>query len=236
MRSLFALSLLALLGACSSVPTVPVGGLTAPASAATELWIVPEPPSSPKPSGSAVAPDTSPFELTRTEVRADACGPLVDVSVEQTFLNAGAESAPLEFAPPLPRSGLVHGFSLRFGERHLRGLVLPRAQAEDLFERLAGAGTRVHFAAQSEGAWLTSTALAPQQEIAVEIRFTQGLAHEDGSYGFRWDPGAWGSDGDFSLEARSRSSCRCPRASCRRRNRSPPPRAWHRGSSPALGR
>jgi Ca-activated chloride channel family protein len=76
------------------------------------------PPTAP---GRLVAVDGRELPLRATHLRADACGGLARVVVEQTFTNPYEEPLQVSYALPLPHDGAVAGFAFRIGERRVVG-------------------------------------------------------------------------------------------------------------------
>lgn len=199
---LSALALLLVGAGCASIgveaPAPRVG--SAPAKPGS-LWIVPR--STPS-GGGLYAPDRGEraVELERMTVDVATHGPLASVRVSQRFSNTTEASAGLDYRLPLPSGALVSEFSLRVGDRHLRGIVLPREDAERMYALARERQLAVHLAETEGETWYHLASLGAGEELAVEFEYVQGMAREDGEYELALDPAAWGEGFDLQVRAR----------------------------------
>jgi len=201
-----ALALLAIQAGCASVsgprpaPTAEPRVGYAPARPES-IWIVPR---SAAAGGGLYATDTSEraVQLDRMSVDVATHGPLASIRVSQRFSNTTAENAGLDYRLPLPSGALVSEFAMRVGDRHLRGIILPREDAERMYALARERQLSVHLAETEGETWYHLASVAAGTELAVEFEYVQGLAREDGGYELALDPRAWGTG--FDLEVRAR--------------------------------
>ena len=76
---------------------------------------------------------TYPLESARLAARAG--GGLAFSRLTQTFANPHEQALEVVYTMPLPADGAVLGYTVRIGERVIRGVVEPRETAQAAFER-----------------------------------------------------------------------------------------------------
>jgi len=78
--------------------------------------------------------DGTPALLEGVSASGDLCGPLLEMSVEQRFRNAGPTHIEVVYSFPLPWGAVLLGVEVILGEQHLTGRVIEKRQAEARYE------------------------------------------------------------------------------------------------------
>ena len=109
-------------------------------------------------------------------------GVLFTLVLRQTYRNASTRTLEVVYTFPLPAQGVLTGFAAEFGDRRLEARVLPRQQAEDLYEEaLAEGDAPVLLEAAPNGVHTASVGnLKPGESVVLEVRVAQWLAFEQG--------------------------------------------------------
>ena len=81
---------------------------------------------------------TYPLESARLAARAE--GGLALSRLTQVFANPHEEALEVVYTMPLPAEGAVVGYTIRIGERIIRGVVEPREKAEAAFRKALSEG------------------------------------------------------------------------------------------------
>ena len=80
--------------------------------------------------------------LQHTDVDADIAGFITRVHVRQTFLNPLSNKMEAVYVFPLPEGAAVDGMTMTVGARRIVGIVKPKEQAKQIYERAKAAGHR----------------------------------------------------------------------------------------------
>lgn len=136
--------------------------------------------------------------LEHTRVEAEITGALGDVVVTQRFGNPYASKIEAVYVFPLPENGAVRDFTLRVGERLIRGIVRERAEAERIYAQAKRAGKVAALLTQERPNVFTQRVanLEPGKQVDVTLRYVHGLRWIDGAFEFafpmvvgpRYDP------------------------------------------------
>jgi Ca-activated chloride channel homolog len=135
--------------------------------------------------GRLVATDGRPLPLQGAALRAEACGGLARVVLEQRFRNPHPDPLHVTYLLPLPVDGAVSGFAFRIGERQVVGEVDRRVAARERFEEAVVEGRTAALLEQDRASLFTQELgnIPPGAEVVAELTIDQRL---------RWsDAGAW---------------------------------------------
>jgi Ca-activated chloride channel family protein len=142
-------------------------------------------PSAPIAGGWLVAVDGRTLPLQCAALRADACGGLARVVLEQRYRNPHSEPLHVTYLLPLPVDGAVSGFAFRINGRRVVGEVDRRAAARERFEEAILEGRTAALLEQNRASLFSQELgnIPPGAEVVAELTIDQRL---------RWlDTGAW---------------------------------------------
>lgn len=121
-----------------------------------------------------------------SEVEAEVTGPLIKVTVRQSFVNSGESWAEGLYRFPLPEDATVHSLTMEIGDRIIRGIVQEKAEARRTYEIAAQAGQRASLLEENRPNMFTTSVanLGPGDRIDVTFSYL-ALAKLKGST-FSW--------------------------------------------------
>ena len=127
-----------------------------------------------------------PLPLKHTEVHAAVSGCIGTVDVKQEFANPYQKKIEAVYVFPLPHDAAVNEFVMTIGERHIRGIIRERAEAEGIYAMAKSQGyTASLLTEERPNVFSQSVAnIEPGKEIDVNIKYFQTLAFNDGWYEF----------------------------------------------------
>jgi len=145
--------------------------------------------------------------LKHTDVKAEISGFLSRVTVTQEFENPFKEKIEAVYTFPLPQNAAVDDMTMLVGDRTVRGKILPREQAEAVYEAAKTRGQTASLLNQERPNIFTQSVanILPGEQIKITVSYVETLKYEDGSYEFvfpmvvgpRYIPGnATGAQGD----------------------------------------
>lgn len=107
-------------------------------------------------------------------------GVLFTLTLRQTYRNASTRTLEVVYSFPLPARSVLTGFVAEFGDKRLEANVLPRRQAEEVYEKaLAEGDAPVLLEAAPDGVHTASIGnLLPGESVVLEVRVAQLLAFE----------------------------------------------------------
>ncbi|MEO8604947.1 MAG: VIT domain-containing protein [bacterium] len=168
--------------------------------AGEELWViaradwqengVAQPPAEPEVGGLKVkrpgSDDEIPLPLKHTDVQASVAGYIASVAVTQQYENPYAEKIEALYVFPLPQDAAVSEFVMTVGERHIRGLIRERQQAEELYAEARQQGYVASLLTQERPNIFTQAVanIEPGKRIDVQLTYFNPLALHDGEYEF----------------------------------------------------
>lgn len=124
--------------------------------------------------------------LKHTDVKAEISGFMSRVKVTQEFENTF--TAPIEavYTFPLPPNAAVDNMAMRIGNRTIRGKILSRDEARQVYERAKNRGQTASLLDQERPNIFTQSVanILPGQKIVVEISYVETLRYEAGAYEF----------------------------------------------------
>jgi Ca-activated chloride channel homolog len=141
------------------------------------------------PSG-LISVDGKTFPLEKAEVFARAEGGIAATTLLQTYRNPHRESLEAIYRLPLPADGAVIGFTIRIGERIIRGEVERREAAHEKYRKALEEGRVGGLLEQERSDTFTQTLgnLPPGARAEVEIEVLHPLAFRSAAAG---EPAHW---------------------------------------------
>jgi Ca-activated chloride channel family protein len=138
--------------------------------------------------------------LKHTDVKAEISGFLSRVVVTQNFENPFKEKIEAVYVFPLPQNAAVDDMTMYVGERVVRGKILPREQAQAVYEAAKTGGQVASLLDQERPNIFTQSVanILPGEKIKITISYVETLRYDNGAYEFvfpmvvapRYVPGA----------------------------------------------
>lgn len=128
------------------------------------------------------------FPLQSTDVTAQLDGPLATVRVAQVFANPFVRTIEAAYVFPLPHDAAVADFTMRVGERQIRGIVRERAEAERIYRDARSRGYVASLLAEERpNIFMERVAnIEPGRSVEVELTYFNMLQYADGWYEWRF--------------------------------------------------
>lgn len=136
-----------------------------------------------------VGPDGKPkaqCPLKHTEVKAEISGFISRVVVTQNFENPFKEKIEAVYTFPLPQNAAVDDMTMLVGDRVVRGKILPREQAQAVYEAAKAGGQVASLLDQERPNIFTQSVanILPGEKIKITISYVENLKYENGAYEF----------------------------------------------------
>jgi Ca-activated chloride channel family protein len=127
-----------------------------------------------------------PLPLKHTDVKAKVTGYIASVEVTQQFHNPYDSKIEAVYVFPLPENSAVSEFVMTIGERHIRGIIRERAEAERVYKEARTQGYVASMLTQEHPNIFTQSVanIEPGKEIDVNIKYFNTLAYMDGWFEF----------------------------------------------------
>src|SRR5688572_2885198 len=124
--------------------------------------------------------------LKHTDVKAEITGFLSRVVVTQEFENPFKEKIEAVYAFPLPQNAAVDDMTMIVGERTVRGKILPREEAQAVYEAAKSSGKVAGLLDQERPNIFTQSVanILPGEQVKITISYVETLKYEDGAYEF----------------------------------------------------
>jgi Ca-activated chloride channel family protein len=124
--------------------------------------------------------------LKNTKVQAEITGFLSRVKVTQEFENNFSEKIEAVYVFPLPQNAAVDDMTMRIGERVVRGKIMRREEAREVYEAAKSNGQIASLLDQERPNIFTQSVanILPGEKIIIEISYVETLKYEDGAYEF----------------------------------------------------
>jgi Ca-activated chloride channel homolog len=124
--------------------------------------------------------------LKNTNVKAEISGFLSRVKVTQEFENKFTEPIEAVYVFPLPQNSAVDDMTMKIGERTIRGKIMKRDEAREVYETAKNNGQAASLLDQERPNIFTQAVanIMPGEKITIEISYVETLKYEDGSYEF----------------------------------------------------
>ena len=135
---------------------------------------------------SADGKDLGACPLKHTNVEAEISGFLSRVKVTQEFENNFSEKIEAVYVFPLPQNAAVDDMTMRIGNRTVRGKILKREEAREVYEAAKSNGQIASLLDQGRPNIFTQAVanILPNEKIKIEISYVETLKYEDGAYEF----------------------------------------------------
>src|SRR5689334_15337518 len=138
--------------------------------------------------------------LKHTDVKAEISGFLSRVNVTQEFENPFKEKIEAVYTFPLPQDAAVDDMTMTIGDRTIRGKILPREEAQAVYDSAKSNGQVASLLDQERPNIFTQSVanILPGEQIKITISYVETLKYEEGAYEFvfpmvvgpRYVPGA----------------------------------------------
>ncbi len=123
-----------------------------------------------------------------TDIELKVSGLVARVSVQQKFLNDGAEWVEGVYVFPLPDDAAVDRLRMHIGERFIEGEILEKEQAKKEYEKAKTEGKKATLVEQQRANLFTTfiANIGPGEEITIEIEYLQNLKYDEGTFSLRF--------------------------------------------------
>ena len=127
-----------------------------------------------------------PCPLKHTNVKAEISGSISRVVVTQQFENPFTERIEAVYTFPLPQNAAVDDMTMMVGDRTIRGKIMPREQAQAVYEGAKARGYTASLLDQERPNIFTQSVanILPGNQITITISYVETLRYEDGTYEF----------------------------------------------------
>lgn len=124
--------------------------------------------------------------LKHTNVKAEISGFTARVVVTQQFENPFNERIEAVYTFPLPHNAAVDDMTMIVGERTIRGKILPREEAQAVYEGAKSRGQIAGLLDQERPNIFTQSVanIRPGDQVKITISYVETLRYEDGAYEF----------------------------------------------------
>lgn len=124
--------------------------------------------------------------LKHTDVKAEVSGFLSRVRVRQEFENNFNERIEAVYIFPLPNMSAVDEMTMRVGERTIKGKILKRGEAREVYETAKNQGQTAALLDQERPNVFTQAVanIQPGEKVTIEISYVETLKYENGAYEF----------------------------------------------------
>lgn len=128
------------------------------------------------------ATDPLPLKDTRADVR--ITGVIADVVVTQVYRNEGSRPITARYVFPASTRAAVHGMTLTVGAHRIRAQIKKRETAQKEFDNAKKEGKSAALLAQQRPNVFSMNVanVMPQDEIRVELHYSELLVPTDGTY------------------------------------------------------
>jgi Ca-activated chloride channel family protein len=126
------------------------------------------------------------FPLKSTDVSVAISGVIAEVTVKQTYHNAGATPINGKYVFPASTRAAVHGMTMRIGDRIITAKIKEREAAKQEFEQAKKEGKSASLLEQQRPNVFSMNVanVMPGDSINIELKYTEHLVPTDGTYEF----------------------------------------------------
>ncbi len=123
-----------------------------------------------------------------TDIDLQVSGLVARVSVQQRFLNDGAEWVEGIYVFPLPDDAAVDRLRMHIGERIIEGEIREKEKARKEYEQAKIQGKKASLVEQQRANLFTTSVanIGPGEEVTVEIEYLQNLKYDEGTFSLRF--------------------------------------------------
>ena len=131
-------------------------------------------------------PETDQLPLKRTSVQSDIVGTIADVTVRQVYVNSGKHPIEAIYTFPMSTRAAVYGMKMTIGNRTITAKIEEKKKARADYEQAKQEGKRASLLEQSRPNVFTMNVsnIMVGDTIEVELRYTELLVPEKGTYSF----------------------------------------------------
>ena len=124
--------------------------------------------------------------LKHTDVKAEISGFISRVVVTQQFENPFKEKIEAVYTFPLPQNAAVDDMTMIVGERTIKGKILPREEAQAVYDAAKSSGKTAGLLDQERPNIFTQSVanILPGEQVKITISYVETLRYENGSYEF----------------------------------------------------
>jgi Ca-activated chloride channel family protein len=124
--------------------------------------------------------------LKHTDVKAEISGFISRVVVTQNFENPFKEKIEAVYTFPLPQNAAVDDMTMVVGDRVVRGKILPREQAQAVYEAAKAGGQVASLLDQERPNIFTQSVanILPGEKVKITISYVETLKYQNGAYEF----------------------------------------------------
>lgn len=124
--------------------------------------------------------------LKHTDVKASIAGYISAVNVTQQFTNPYTSKIEAVYVFPLPENAAISDFIMTIGDRHIRGIIREREQAEQIYAQARAQGHTASLLTQERPNIFTQKVanIEPGKQIDINITYYSTLTYSDGGYEF----------------------------------------------------
>ncbi|HEV8430141.1 MAG TPA: VIT and VWA domain-containing protein [Pyrinomonadaceae bacterium] len=124
--------------------------------------------------------------LKHTDVKAEISGFISRVVVTQQFENPFKEKIEAVYTFPLPQNAAVDDMTMTVGERTIRGKILPREEAQAVYDAAKSSGKVASLLDQERPNIFTQSVanILPGDQIKITISYVETLNYVNGAYEF----------------------------------------------------
>jgi len=124
--------------------------------------------------------------LKHTDVKAEISGFISRVVVTQEFENPFKEKIEAVYTFPLPQNAAVDDMTMIVGERTIKGKILPRDEAQAVYDAAKSSGQVASLLDQERPNIFTQSVanILPGEQVKITISYVETLKYEDGAYEF----------------------------------------------------
>jgi Ca-activated chloride channel homolog len=124
--------------------------------------------------------------LKHTDVKAEISGFISRVVVTQQFENPFKEKIEAVYTFPLPQRAAVDDMTMIVGERTVRGKILPREEAQAVYDAAKSSGRVASLLDQERPNIFTQSVanILPGEQVKITISYVETLQYENGAYEF----------------------------------------------------
>lgn len=124
--------------------------------------------------------------LKDTKVSASISGFIARVNVRQEFTNSFTEPIEAVYVFPLSQNGAVDNMTMTVGTRVIRGTIMKREEARQVYENAKNAGQTASLLDQERPNIFTQAVanIMPGESVIIDISYVENLKYEDGQYEF----------------------------------------------------
>ena len=133
-----------------------------------------------------MADKTVPMPLKHTDVKAQISLYIASVNVKQEYHNPYDEKIEAVYVFPLPQNGAVREFVMTIGDRHIRGIIREKEEAERIYKEARRQGYVASLLVQNRPNIFTQSVanIEPGKEIDIDITYFHTLKYSEGEYEF----------------------------------------------------